>query len=105
MLGVHEPFALEDGEGVADRHPGYPVVVNKLSLRGQFFTLLEPPAIDGLAQLVGDLPKDRTITRGVEITEDARRKRGHVYSFRYLDEWVFVVATVESLASREGRGT
>ncbi len=102
---MHEPFALEDGEGVADRHPGYPVVVNKLGFRGQFFTLLESPTVDGLAQLVGDLAKHRTIARGVEITEEAGRKRRHVYSFRYLDEWAIVVATVESLASREGRGT
>jgi hypothetical protein len=56
--------------------------------------------------LVGDLPEDRTITRGVEIAEQAGTERAHVeYSFRYLDEWASVVATVESLASREGRGT
>ncbi|MFF4526835.1 hypothetical protein [Streptomyces bluensis] len=80
-------------------------MIDKLSFRGQLFALLEPTTVDRLTQLIGDLPKDRTITRGVEIAEEAGRKGGHVYSFRYLDEWAFVVATVESLASREGRGT
>ncbi|MDN0198305.1 hypothetical protein [Streptomyces sp. S.PNR 29] len=80
-------------------------MLDKLSLRGQLFALAESPTVDRFTQLVGDLPEDRTIARGVEITEEARRKRAHVYSFRYLDEWAIVVATVESLAIREGRGT
>ncbi|WP_330358761.1 hypothetical protein [Streptomyces chartreusis] len=79
-------------------------MIDKLRLRGQLFALLESPTVDGLTQLVGDLPEDRTITRGVQVAEEARERR-HVYSFRYLDEWASVVATVESLASREGRGT
>ncbi|WP_249338730.1 hypothetical protein [Streptomyces sp. V17-9] len=80
-------------------------MLDKLRFRRQLFALAESPTIDGLTQLVGDLPKDRTIARGVEIAEEAGGKRGHVYSFRYLDEWASFVATVESLASREGRGT
>jgi hypothetical protein len=80
-------------------------VLDKVGFGGQFLALLESPTVDGLAQLVSDLPEDRTIARGVEIAEEAGRKRTHEYSFRYLDEWVSVVATVESLASREGRGT
>jgi hypothetical protein len=103
---MHQALALEDGEGVADGHPGNPVVLDEVSFGGQLFALLESPTVDGLAQLVGDLPEDRTITRGVEIAEQAGTERAHVeYSFRYLDEWASVVATVESLASREGRGT
>ncbi len=105
VLCVHEPFSLEDGEGVPDRHAGYPVMLDKVSLGGQLVTLSESPTVDGLTQLVGDLPEDRTITRGVEIAEEAGRKSAHVYSFRYLDVWASLVATVESLASREGRGT
>lgn len=78
VLGMDESFPLEDGEGVSDRHPGYPVVVHKLRLGGQLLALSESPAVDGLAQLVGDLPEDRTIARGVEITELAGGKsRGH----------------------------
>ncbi|MEU3887154.1 hypothetical protein [Streptomyces sp. NPDC029041] len=80
-------------------------MLDKLRFRRQLFALLESPTVDGLAQLVGDLPKDRTIARGVEVAEEAGGKRGHVYSFRYLDEWASFVATVESLAIREGRGT
>ncbi|MGW3202677.1 hypothetical protein [Streptomyces sp. NPDC001135] len=81
-------------------------MLDKLGFRGQLFTLPEPPTVDGLTQLVGDLPEDRTIARGVEIAEEAGRERVHVeYSFRYLDEWASLVATVESLASREGRAT
>jgi hypothetical protein len=70
MLGMHEPLALEHGEGVADGHPGNPVVLDEFSLGGQLVALPEPPTLDGLTQLVGDLPEDRTITRGVEITEN-----------------------------------
>jgi hypothetical protein len=80
-------------------------MLDEFGLGGQLFALLESPTVDGLAQLVGDLPEDRTIARGVEIAEEAGGKRGHVYSFRYLDEWASFVATVESLAIREGRGT
>ncbi|GLW49206.1 hypothetical protein Stsp02_48670 [Streptomyces sp. NBRC 14336] len=80
-------------------------MLDKLCFRGQLLAFPESPTVDGLTQLVGDLPEDRTITRGVEITEKARRKRAHAYSFRYLDVWASLVATVESLASREGRGT
>ena len=43
--------------------------------------------------------------RSAEVAEEAGRKRAHAYSFRYLDVWASLVATVESLASREGRGT
>ncbi|GAA3902734.1 hypothetical protein GCM10023084_64020 [Streptomyces lacrimifluminis] len=71
MLGVYESLALEDGEGVSDGHPGNSVVLDKLSFGGQFGALGEPPTVDGLAQLVGDLSEDRTIARGVEITEQA----------------------------------
>ncbi|GAA3139516.1 hypothetical protein GCM10017687_72410 [Streptomyces echinatus] len=78
MLGVHQALTLEDGEGVADRHPGHPEVVDKVGFGGQFLALAESPTVDGLAQLVGDLPEDRTIARGVEITEEARRERAHV---------------------------
>jgi hypothetical protein len=53
-------------------------VLDKLGLGGELFALTESPTIDGLAQLVGDLPEDRTIARGVEITEEARRERAHV---------------------------
>jgi hypothetical protein len=80
-------------------------MIDEVGLRGQLVALAESPTVDGLTQLVGDLPKDRTIARGVEIAEKAGRKRAHAYSFRYLDEWASLVATVESLASREGRGT
>ncbi|MGW0611260.1 hypothetical protein [Streptomyces sp. NPDC002788] len=80
-------------------------MLDKLRFGGQLFAFLESPTVDGLAQLVGDLPEDRTIARGVEVAKEAGGKRGHVYSFRYLDEWASFVATVESLASREGRGT
>lgn len=79
-------------------------MLHKFGFRRQLLALLETAAVDGFAQLVGDLPEDRTITRGVEGTQQAGTERGHVYSFRYLDEWASVVATVESLASREGRG-
>jgi hypothetical protein len=105
VLGMYETFPLEDGEGVSDRHTGYPVVVDKVGFRGQLVALVESPTVDGLAQLVGDLPEDRTIARGVEIAEKAGGKGTHAYSFRYLDVWASVVATVESLAIREGRGT
>jgi hypothetical protein len=105
VLGVHEPFPLKDGEGVSDRHPGHPVVIDEFRFRGELLALPEPPAVDGLAHLVGDLPEDRAVTRGIERTEEAGRERGHVYSFRYLDERPSGVATVESLAIREGRGT
>ena len=71
VLGVDQPLALEDGEGVADGHPGYPVVLDEFGLGGQLVALLESPTVDGLAQLVGDLPEDRTITRGVEVAEQA----------------------------------
>ncbi|MGW7817135.1 hypothetical protein ACWGLF_03195 [Streptomyces puniciscabiei] len=81
-------------------------MLDKLSLRGQLLALTESPTVNGLAQLISDLAEDRTIARGVEIAEEAGRERAHVeYSFRYLDEWASVVATVESLASREGRGS
>lgn len=53
-------------------------MVDQLSFRGQLLALPESPTVDGLTQLVGDLPENRTITRGVEITEQARRKRAHV---------------------------
>lgn len=79
-------------------------MLDQFSLGGQLLALLEPPAVDGLAQLVGDLPEDGTITGRVEATENAREGR-HMYSFRYLDEWASLVATVECLVSREGRGT
>ncbi|GAB1336344.1 hypothetical protein ACE1SV_29340 [Streptomyces sp. E-15] len=105
MLGVHQALTLKDGKGVADRHPGDAEVLDKVGFGGQLLTLTESPTVDCLAQLVSDLPEDRTIARGVEITEQARRERAHEYSFRYLDEWASGVATVESLASREGRGT
>ncbi|MFI2715144.1 hypothetical protein ACH5AI_02195 [Streptomyces collinus] len=80
-------------------------MLDKLRFRRQLFALRESPTVDGLAQLVGDLPEDRTIARGIQVAEEAGGKRGHVYSFRYLDEWASFVATVESLAIREGRGT
>ena len=53
-------------------------MVHKLSLGGQLLALPEAPTVDGLAQLVGDLPEDCTIACGVEITELAGGKsRGH----------------------------
>jgi hypothetical protein len=53
-------------------------MLDEIGLRGQLVALMESPAVDGLAQLVGDLPEDRTIARGVEITELAGGKsRGH----------------------------
>src|SRR5689334_20689509 len=78
VLGVDQALPLEDREGVADRHPGDPVVVDELSLRGELLAFPESPTVDGVTQLVGDLSEDRTITRGVEITEQARGKRAHV---------------------------
>lgn len=46
-------------------------MLDKLSFGGQLGALGEPPTVDGLAQLIGDLSEDRTIARGVEITEQA----------------------------------
>ncbi|MGW3645784.1 hypothetical protein [Streptomyces sp. NPDC000878] len=63
-------------------------MLDKLSLGGQLGALGEPPTVDCLAQLVGDLPEDRTIARGVEITEQTRgtgvNSRGLL--FRHLEE-------------------
>ncbi|MFJ4621517.1 hypothetical protein [Streptomyces sp. NPDC088812] len=53
-------------------------MIDKLSLRGQFFALSEPSPVDGFAQLIGDLTEDRTIARRVQVAEEAARKRGHV---------------------------
>lgn len=72
VLGVDESFALEYGEGVAHGHPGYPVVLDEFGLGGQLLALAEPSAVDGLAQLVGDLPEDRTVARGVHGAEPPR---------------------------------
>lgn len=106
MLGMHEPFALEDGEGVTDGHPRHSVMLDEVSLGRQLVPLPEPATVDGLAQLVGNLPEYRTITRGIEIAKNPGRHRGHFeYSFRYLDKWPSVVATVGNAASREGRET
>ncbi|MET7287738.1 hypothetical protein [Streptomyces sp. NPDC005573] len=53
-------------------------MLDQLGFGGQLLALKESPTVDGLAQLVGDLAEDRTIARGVEITEEARRERAHV---------------------------
>ncbi|GAA0916281.1 hypothetical protein GCM10009549_32460 [Streptomyces thermoalcalitolerans] len=79
VLGLHEPLPLENGEGVSNGHTGNPIMLDEFSLGGQLFALAESPTVDGLAQLVGDLPEDRTIARGVEITEEAGRERAHVF--------------------------
>lgn len=71
---MYEPLTLEDGEGVPDGHPGHSVVLDELSFRGELFALLESPTVDGLAQLVGDLPEHRTIARGVQVAEQAGRE-------------------------------
>ncbi len=105
VLGMDQALPLEDREGVPHRHTGNPVVLHQLSFRGQLLPLPEPATIDGLAKLIGDLSKDRTITRGVESAKNARKRRHVDYSFRYLDEWASAIATVESLAIRRGRGT
>lgn len=52
-------------------------MIDKVGFRGQLVALVESPAVDGLAQLVGDLPEDRTIARGVQVAEEAGRKRAH----------------------------
>ncbi|MFF3380791.1 hypothetical protein ACFYXF_48600 [Streptomyces sp. NPDC002680] len=44
-------------------------MLDELSFGGQLVTLRKSPPTDGLAQLIGDLPEDRTIARGVEITK------------------------------------
>jgi hypothetical protein len=49
-------------------------VLDKFSFRWQLFALTESPTVDGLAQLVGDLPEHRTIARGVQVTEQAGRE-------------------------------
>jgi hypothetical protein len=49
-------------------------VVDEFGFRGQLFALRESPTVDGLAQLVGDLPEHRTIARGVQVAEPAGRE-------------------------------
>lgn len=100
VLGDGQALALEDGQGVADCHPGDAVVLDQLRLARQLVALGEPALVDGLAQLVGDLPEDRAVAHGVQRAEDAGGQSGHAYSFRYLDEWPTFVATVGSLATR-----
>ncbi|GGS58797.1 hypothetical protein GCM10010238_55100 [Streptomyces griseoviridis] len=79
-------------------------MLDQLGFRREFLSFSESPTVDGVAQLVGDLPEHRTIARGVQPPRMLGRDVT-TYSFRYLDEWASVVATVGSLVSREGRGT
>ena len=71
-----QALTLEDGQGVADGHPGYAVVLDQLGFGGQLVALVESALVDGLAQLVGDLAEDRTVAGGVQISEDAGGESG-----------------------------
>ena len=86
MLGGDQPFGFQQPQRAADRHPGNLVVDHQLGLRGQLVALLQPAPADRLAQVIGYLLVDGTITCRVDSLGEHLRAhsrdsstRAHVY--------------------------
>ena len=86
VLGGDEPFGFQQPQRAADRHPGHAIVADQLGLGGQLVALLQPAPADRLAQVVGYLFVDGTITCRVDSLGEHLRAhsrdsstRAHVY--------------------------
>src|ERR1019366_8803616 len=71
VLGQDQSFGLEDLDGVPHGHPGDAVVLDHHGLGGDLLVLGQAALLDGVPQVVGDLPEDRTVASRVECAENS----------------------------------
>ena len=77
VLGQDQALALKYLDRVADGHAGHAIVVDKLGLRREPLAFLQPPAPDGVAELVSDLPENRPVAGGVQLAQPGSQVSTH----------------------------
>jgi len=77
VLGHHQTLSLQDLDRVADGHAGHAVVPDKLGFGREPLAFGQPPVLDGVAELVGDLPEDCPVASRIQLAQPGWRVRAH----------------------------
>jgi hypothetical protein len=69
VFGNDQALTLQDLDRVADSHPGDTVVLDELCLRRKLLAFAQLSALNAIAKLVSDLPEDRPVAGGIQVTQ------------------------------------